>query len=119
RGEVARERSAELLLSQTEAIARQEPFFLTGDFNLGPESAPIRRLSAALRNSREVSETRPYGPVGTFHGFDVQRSPEGPIDYIFVNRPIRVLKYAALPDNWDQRYPSDHLPIAIHASITG
>jgi endonuclease/exonuclease/phosphatase family metal-dependent hydrolase len=119
RGEVARAQSAELLLTKTEAIAGQEPFFLTGDFNLGPETAPIRRLSAALRNCREVTEVRAYGPVGTFHGFDVQRTPDGPIDYIFVSRPIRVLKYAALPDNWGQRYPSDHLPVAIHASITG
>lgn len=119
RGTVARERSAELILKQADTLAGQEAFFVTGDFNLEPETSPIRRLSAALRNAREVSETKPYGPTGTFNGFDIQRPLEKPIDYIFVNRPVRVLRFAVLPDNWALRYPSDHLPIAIRAEITG
>lgn len=116
-GMTAREMSAELILKQTEAIAGQTPFFITGDFNLGPDSQPIRVLGTALRNAREASEAKPYGPSGSFNGFDFQRTPEGPIDHIFVNRPIRVLKYAVLPDNWDHRYPSDHLPVAIRAEV--
>jgi endonuclease/exonuclease/phosphatase family metal-dependent hydrolase len=119
RGQVARERSAELILQQTEAIAGAEPFFVMGDFNLTPETPPIRRLSAALRNARDVTEAKPYGPAGTFNGFDIQRPLESPIDYIFVNRPVRVLRFAVLPDNWGLRYPSDHLPVAIRAEITG
>lgn len=118
-GTVAREKSAELLLKQTEAIAGPAPFFLTGDFNLNPDTAPVRSLSAALRNARDLSEAKPYGPTGTFNGFDFQDPPDGPIDYIFVNRPVRVLKYAVLPDNWDHRYPSDHLPVAIRAEVGG
>lgn len=119
RGVVAREKSAELLLKQAETIAGQSPFFITGDFNLDTESVPIRTLGTVLRNAHDVSETKPYGPTGTFNGFDFQNPPTGPIDHIFVNRPVRVLKYAVLPDNWNHRYPSDHLPVAIRAEVTG
>ncbi|HVK06083.1 MAG TPA: endonuclease/exonuclease/phosphatase family protein [Armatimonadaceae bacterium] len=112
RGVVARERSADVILAKIESIAGKEPAVLTGDFNLTPDTAPIKKLASALRDAREASERKSYGPAGTFNGFDLQRPLEAPIDYIFVNRRVRVLKHAVLPDNWDQRYPSDHCPVA-------
>lgn len=119
KGEVARERSAELILAKIKTVAGNTPFFLTGDFNLTPETTPIRKLSAELREARAVAETKPYGPSGTFNGFDLGRPLEKPIDYIFVSPTVRILRYGVLPDNWGGRYPSDHLPVAIRAEITG
>lgn len=117
KGTVARDKSADLILEKIRAIAGNTHFFLTGDFNLTPDTPPIRRLSSALRHARTVSETPPYGPTGTFSGFDVTRPLEGAIDHIFVSARIRVLKYAVLPDQWGGRYPSDHLPVVIKAEV--
>ena len=117
RGPVAQDRSADLILQKIRAIAGETPFFLTGDFNLTPDTAPIRRIASELRDCREVTETKPYGPAGTFNGFNLHGSLETPIDYIFTSRGVRVFKYATLPDNWDQRFSSDHLPVAVCAEI--
>ncbi|MBC7808771.1 MAG: endonuclease/exonuclease/phosphatase family protein [Akkermansiaceae bacterium] len=119
KGVVARERSAELILAKIKDIVSAKPFFLMGDLNLTPDTVPVRKLAAALRNSRAVTEAKPYGPSGTFNGFDITRPLEQPIDYIFVSPGVRVLKYAVLPDNWGARYPSDHLPVLIRADLTG
>jgi endonuclease/exonuclease/phosphatase family metal-dependent hydrolase len=117
KGTVAREKAADIILQKIEAIAGKNTFFLTGDFNLTPNTAPIQRLSAALRNARTVSETKPYGPVGTWNSFNTQHPLDSQIDFIFVSPQVKVLRYAVLPDSWGQRYPSDHLPIAIKAEF--
>lgn len=116
-GSIAREKAAEIILQKIAAIAGENPFFLTGDFNLTPDTAPIQRLSAALRNARTVTETKPYGPFGTFNGFDIMCPLDTLIDHIFVSPDVTVLRYAVLPDNWALRYPSDHLPVTIRAEF--
>jgi endonuclease/exonuclease/phosphatase family metal-dependent hydrolase len=117
RGEEARRKSAELILEKIKAIAGNKPFFFTGDLNSTPETPQIKLLSAELRNSRVATETKPYGPYGTANGFDINRPLDMHIDYIFVSKGIRVFKYAVLPDQWDKRYPSDHLPVVIEAEL--
>jgi endonuclease/exonuclease/phosphatase family metal-dependent hydrolase len=118
-GEEARRQSADLILRRIPGIAGKKPFVLIGDFNSKPETPQIQRLSSALRNARTVTERKPYGPFGTANGFDIKRPLDTHIDYIFVSPQVRVLKYAVLPDNWELRYPSDHLPVAIRAEIRG
>ena len=116
-GTVAREKAAEIILQKIAAIAGKSAFFLTGDFNLTPNTVPIQRLSAALHNARTVTETKPDGPVGTWNGFDTKRLSETQIDYIFVSPEVKVRRYAVLPDHWGQRYPSDHFPVTIKAEF--
>lgn len=113
KGTVAREKATEIILQRISAIAGRGTFFLTGDFNLTPDTAPIQRLSAALRNTRTVTATKPYGPLGTFNGFDRNSPLDTQIDHIFVSPDVKVLRYAVLPDSWGLRYPSDHLPVTI------
>ena len=64
-----------------------------------------------MKDSREISETPPYGPVGTFTSFDWNAPMKKRIDYIFIQGGIEVLKYAVLTDAKEQRFPSDHLPV--------
>jgi endonuclease/exonuclease/phosphatase family metal-dependent hydrolase len=116
-GPLAQEKGADLILQRIQTIAGDKPFFLMGDFNLEPSSPTIQKLSKELRNAREVSEAKPYGPKGTFNNFDIQSGLQEPIDYIFLSPQIRVRKFAVLPDNWGQRYASDHLPVVIRAEI--
>ncbi len=119
KGKEARKNSAELILKKIEEINKENlPFFLTGDFNLTPEEAPIQFLSKALNDSKKVCQQPPFGPEGTFNGFKVCKAPSRRIDYIFVSKNnITVKKYAVLANVKDVKYPSDHFPVFIEAEI--
>lgn len=97
---------------------RKLPVIITGDFNLRPDSEPIVLLKKHVKDSREVSEEPPYGPVGTFSGFKLDADlSSNRIDYVFIHGALDVLKYAALTDFNDHRFPSDHLPVFVKVQL--
>ena len=121
RGTQAREESARLLLQQIALHARSSPVVVTGDFNftesshgyeilVGKVSGQSQTSGLALRDARYVSQHGYYGPTSTFNDFK-GLVPNKKIDYVFVKGNVRVLQHGALPDTWDGRYPSDHLPV--------
>lgn len=110
-GVIARQESAKLLINRIREIAGDNPVICTGDFNSNPETIQIQQISKVLKDTYFHSETPAYGPVGTFNGFKWDAALENRIDYIFVSQQFRVMKYAALTDSKNQRYPSDHLPV--------
>jgi len=112
-GVEARKNSATLIREKIQKmVPANTPAILTGDFNLTPDQEPIKMLKDYLGDSREVTKEPPYGPVGTYNGFDINADLSSRrIDYIFVKGDIEVLKYAALSEIKDNRFPSDHLPI--------
>lgn len=110
-GVVARRASSGLLLRKIAEISRGEPAICVGDFNSTPGTPQIREMATAMRDAYQASQTPPYGPVGTFHGFRFDAPLQDRIDYIFVDRHFDVLSYAALSDSLHGRYPSDHLPV--------
>ena len=118
-GKKAREKSAELILENINSINKENlPLFLMGDFNLIPAELPIQLIVEQLNDSREISQQSPFGPEGTYNGFDVCKRPEKRIDYIFVSKnKITVKKYGVLANVKDQKYPSDHFPVFIIAEM--
>lgn len=118
-GTEARKNSAFLIRDKIKEISGSQnlPVILTGDFNLTPESEPIQLIKGFMNDSREVSETPPYGPVGTFNAFNWNAELKNRIDYVFVQGKIKVLKYAALTDSKEQRFPSDHLPVFVKVEL--
>ncbi len=110
-GEVARRESAKLVLRWMEQHKGNDAVIVLGDFNSVPDSEQIRIMKSALINTRDVSQTAPYGPLATFNGFKLGGLPEELIDYIFIGPGIRVEKYGVLTDSNGQRYPSDHFPV--------
>lgn len=116
-GVVARRESAHLMLRKMRELAAGFPLLCLGDFNAAPDSEPIAIMSAGLRDAFRVSETPPYGPVGTFNDFKLDSALTNRIDYIFVNARVKVLKYAALTDSSGARFPSDHLPVVARVSL--
>ena len=74
-------------------------------------------MKTALRDAREVSAEPAYGPQGTFEDFKLDSKLPERIDYIFVGRGVEVLKYAALTDSVEARFPSDHLPVAARVRL--
>ena len=120
RGEQARQEGAKLLLTKIQGIAGSEPVFVTGDFNADPESIPYQILTHGvdksgfkLKDAKHISRLPHHGPDRTFNGFDLEslKTGAGPIDYIFVQNNIEVLKHATLAETIDGFFPSDHMPV--------
>jgi endonuclease/exonuclease/phosphatase family metal-dependent hydrolase len=110
----AKEHSGKVLVDKIREIVKDDlPVISTGDLNSPPSSPQIADISAYLRDAYAVTEKSPAGLVPTaFHGGVFTGTPNSRIDYIFVNKKVRVLSYATLNDTYDQgRHPSDHLPI--------
>ncbi|MTI88972.1 MAG: hypothetical protein FH748_13520 [Balneolaceae bacterium] len=115
RGAESRLNAIKLILQRARDMNTNNlPILVMGDLNALPESAPIQYLASVMNDSRNSTKTPPYGPPGTFNGFDTTHPLDQRIDYIFVSDDITVLKYAALADTRQQRTPSDHLPVFIH-----
>lgn len=91
------------------------PAIVLGDLNADPESEPYRRLAgdsaANLRDARLATRTPPYGPPGTFTGFDIGKAPTLPIDHILVTAAFTIDRNAVITQHWGGRLPSDHYPV--------
>jgi len=117
-GERAKHESARLILRKiNELNEKRLPVILTGDFNMTPDDSNLKIIRRRLDDSRQVSAIPPEGPEGTFNGFDINRELKDRIDYIFVNKEVKVSLYAVLTDSKGQRYPSDHLPVYVEAAF--
>ena len=116
-GIVARKESGKLMVKKIQEIAKNAPVICVGDFNSTPETEQIQAMQTILNDSYKVTQDPPYGPVGTFNAFKFDAPMKHRIDYIFVSKGIKVLKYGVLTDAKDQRYPSDHQPVMIKAVI--
>jgi endonuclease/exonuclease/phosphatase family metal-dependent hydrolase len=117
RGVEARRQSGLLMVKKIKEIAGSAPTILTGDFNSTPDTQQIKNIQTILNDSKLISAMPAYGPEGTSNSFKFDAPLKNRIDYIFVSKQIKVLKYAVLSDAKEQRYPSDHLPVTIKAVI--
>ena len=113
-GEIAREKSAALIVTMLKKVNTAGlPVVLMGDLNLTPDQRGIQLIKTYLDDGLEKSETPPYGPGGTFNGFDVNRKLDRRIDYIFVKN-LSVESYTHIDDRMENlKYISDHLPVLI------
>ncbi len=118
-GKVARANAAKLILAKAKSInVKNYPIVLMGDFNVEPTDPVYHLLTKQLADCQKVSEQAPFGNEGTFNGFKFHELLTRRIDYIFVDdTQLKVLKYAALSDSKDCRYPSDHLPVFVKVGM--
>lgn len=118
-GKEARRNSSLLLLSKIKEIAGDAPLFCVGDFNATPDDEPIQIIYNAniLNDSYLISQTKPYGTVGTFNAFKLDAPMKNRIDYIWVNPGITIKKYGVLNDMHYGHFPSDHFPVMVKAGF--
>lgn len=110
-GVVARDNCAAQILALPQVPGAR--LIVLGDFNTGPDSAPYKRFTAEtspLKDARSASALR-FGPLGTFNGFDIRKTDGEPIDHIFVDRALKVTRFATLTDSFTGKVISDHFPV--------
>ncbi len=112
-GKTAREESAKLILEKINALnPNGYPVILMGDFNLEVGSKGIRTILEELNDAHQLAGAKAHGPSGTFNGFNFYEPVKRRIDFIFVSaNKLEVIKSAILSDSWENKYPSDHLPV--------
>lgn len=117
-GNVARVRSSELILKKIKELnPKNLPVTLSGDFNLTDDSKPIKILSQNMKDTFYHSETKHYGPVGTFTAFNVNEIPKERIDYIFT-KGFTIRSHRHINDRRENLlYPSDHFPVIVNLSL--
>ena len=112
----ARVMSSGILLNEVGKIAGSLPFVITGDFNMTPDSrgyAIITETASSaplIRDSRVISEAKPYGPIYTFNGF-TDNPAQGRIDYIFVSSGTAVVEHNTFFRKDKGIFISDHWPV--------
>lgn len=118
-GQEARRNAARQILDWVEnGPGADLPTIVCGDFNSTLDSEPYRILSAGhLIDGRVATRAPPYGPRGTFNGWQVDSDAESPIDHIFVSPGVAVSRYAVITQHWGGRLPSDHYPVMVELEI--
>jgi endonuclease/exonuclease/phosphatase family metal-dependent hydrolase len=117
-GVLARKNSALLIRKMIDSICTGEPVIITGDFNSTLDSDPFRIITSGdgskyhFNNTEEISSAQHKGPEETFTGFDTNKSPSGPIDFIFASKGVEVKSHSTMPDKFNDHYPSDHFPVS-------
>jgi endonuclease/exonuclease/phosphatase family metal-dependent hydrolase len=117
-GEQARQESARLIRRRLPTLAGDLPVVVTGDLNADPQSTAYRVFTRdtlgdrnlPLHDAFTVSRGGHYGPTSTWNAFKAIE-PGRRIDYVLVSGDVTVLTHGILPDAWDARFPSDHLPV--------
>lgn len=120
----SREQSVALLARRIAARAfPAEPVIVTGDFNAGERNAAITALVSPESAPRFVDTFRALHPdaaeVGTFTGFKFGNTAGEKIDYVLVQPGIEVLSAGIVRTSLDNRYPSDHFPVAATIRLSG
>ncbi|WP_417941241.1 endonuclease/exonuclease/phosphatase family protein [Flavobacterium sp. RS13.1] len=115
-GEQAKINGIKLILGKIKEVNNKNyQVIFTGDLNSEPDSDAILLLKKAMKDTRTISKTQPFGPSGTFNGFKYNEPVTRLLDYIFISKDagFKVEKFAVLSDSKELRYPSDHLPVYI------
>ena len=116
-GEEARINSAYLVYSVIKEKTGGLPVFFMGDLNSEENSETIAFLNKKLSNARENSLTEPKGPVGTGHGFRINRNVRR-IDYIYYSgENVQIVEFETIDRLYDGKAPSDHWAIRIKAIL--
>jgi len=102
-----------------------DPFILTGDFNAGEKSAPVKYLKGliplSIKKKGSVFNPEPLMDTFrllypkdrhavTFHGYH-KLFFRLKLDYIFVPPGVHVQDAKIIQPLWKKYYPSDHFPL--------
>ena len=112
-GDNGQTKSARLIYEYSKKISSY-PTFITGDFNMRPDSAGYAEMTKYFTdvNSVTTKDTR-----STFHGYAPETHPDSLIDYCFVGDGVEPVNCELIDGTVDGKYPSDHFGLNIKINI--
>ena len=90
------------------------PSFITGDFNLFPNSRPYNEM---VKKYADANELTIKDRRATYHGYDPIKNTIEHIDYCFINKQVRPITFKIIDETVDGKFPSDHFGIFIDLEI--
>lgn len=102
------------LIAKKAAELSKLPTFVTGDFNMTPDSLGYAELTRHLAdvNKLTANDTR-----ATFHGYDPKKYTKEHIDYCFIADGVKPIHRELIDKTYDGKYPSDHYGLFIKLEI--
>ena len=120
-GTKARSESAKLVIKKIKEMCGEEPYILTGDFNVDQHNEIYGILTAPGAFTDALTKTnRRYVTNGTTNAFHSDKYSDSRIDHIFISDRFYVYKYGILTHAyWNENghkhhvhWPSDHFAVA-------
>ena len=113
--EAARQKGAELIRQQVEALKTDLPLVLTGDFNCAGGNS--RAYDILVREGKftdtwSIAQTKINETLNSFHGFQTPRTNGMRIDWVLARGAATVDKTEIVNFSEAGQYPSDHFPVA-------
>ncbi len=106
-------KSAHLICEYAKKIS-EYPTFITGDFNLNPDSETYAEITKVMNdvNALTANDWR-----NTFNKYDLSLDTKQHIDYCFVDNRIKPLNYRMIDELDNGKFPSDHFGLYIELDI--
>lgn len=90
------------------------PVFITGDFNMTPDTAGYKEMTCFLTDVNKVTAN---DFRATYHGYHPEKNKKGHIDYCFINGNVKAVSQRLLDQTFDGKYPSDHFGLETAVEI--
>jgi len=84
---------------------------LTGDFNAEPDDETVKLLTDKYNEAKDHSFIKSSTLDYTFVGSEEQDNKRKLQDYVFFSKDFPVNSYEVINTKYNQKYPSDHLPV--------
>lgn len=113
KGEIARQKGAEIICERIKTESENLPIIITADFNAVAEKSETWKIfmNNGFYDSWLKADEK-IGPLTTWCGFkDPNPNSDYRIDWILYRGPFHPLKCETVVYNKDGRYPSDHFPV--------
>ena len=112
-GDECQVKSAKLIYEYSRKISSY-PTFITGDFNMRPDSAGYAEMTKYFTDLNAVTGG---DKRSTYHGYAPERYPDMHIDYCFISNGVGAISRELIDDTVDGKYPSDHYGLNIKLEI--
>ena len=112
-GDECQTKSANLIYNYSGKISSY-PTFVTGDFNMIPESLGYKEM---VKHFTDVNAVTVNDRRDTYHGYDPEKEWNQHIDYCFISKGIIPELFKIMEDAMEGKYPSDHFGIYMELKI--
>ena len=112
-GDGCQTKSARLIYDYSRRIS-DYPTFVTGDFNMKPDSAGYAEMTKYFT---DVNAHTARSEAQTFHGYCPERHLDGHIDYCFTSGSVKPASWELIDGRIEGKYPSDHYGLFIKLEI--